>query len=114
MRKVRYAPTTDPAVATAAYSHQGLRWLPARIASRMSSPPKVGRGELSRIARKNRPNAPRCRKMRVTFNIGNIASRGGTISSRRCDLCCPSAASRQVEHVTGVYREQQSLNFLPY
>src|SRR5579863_8498686 len=60
-RNVRYAPTTDPAVAIAAYSYQGLRWLAERTAVRMSGPAKVGMGELSRIARKKRPNAPRCR-----------------------------------------------------
>jgi hypothetical protein len=35
---VRYAPITDPAVATAAYSYHGLRWLAARIAVKMSGP----------------------------------------------------------------------------
>jgi hypothetical protein len=45
---VRYAPITDPAVATAAYSYHGSRWVAARIAVKMSGAPKVGRGELSR------------------------------------------------------------------
>src|SRR5580693_9112025 len=59
IRNVIYAPITDPAVATAAYSYQGFRWLAARIAIRMSGPPNVGSGELSRIARKKSPSAPR-------------------------------------------------------
>src|SRR5438552_18426303 len=63
---VRRAPTTDPAVATAAYSYHGLRWLAARIAVRMSGPPNVGRGELSRIARKKSPSAPKWRNIEVT------------------------------------------------
>jgi hypothetical protein len=54
---------TDPAVAVRAYSNHGPRWLAARIAVRMSGPAKVGSGELSRIARKNRPSAPRCRNL---------------------------------------------------
>jgi hypothetical protein len=33
----------------------------------MSGPPKVGRGVPSRIAKKNNPRAPRCRKNRNTF-----------------------------------------------
>jgi hypothetical protein len=37
----------------------------ARIAIRMSGPAKVGRGELSRIARKKSPNAPKWRKVEV-------------------------------------------------
>jgi len=60
---VRYAPITDPAVATAAYSYQGLRWVAARIAVKMSGPPNVGRGELSSIARKKSPSAPRWRNI---------------------------------------------------
>src|ERR1700679_1414177 len=63
---VRYAPITDPAVATAAYSYHGLRWLAARIAVKMSGPPNVGSGELSRMARKKRPNAPKWRNIEVT------------------------------------------------
>src|SRR5438477_1442244 len=58
-----YAPTTEPAVAEAAYSYQSGRWLAARIAVRMSGPANVGTGELSRIARENRPAAPRCRNV---------------------------------------------------
>jgi len=46
----------DPAVATAAYSYHGLRWAAARMAVRISGPPNVGKGELSRMARKNSPN----------------------------------------------------------
>src|SRR5215469_15361629 len=60
--KVRYAPITAPAVAAPAYSYQGLRRLATRMARRMSGPPKVGSGVPSRIAKKNNPNAPRCRK----------------------------------------------------
>ena len=60
------APITDPTVATAAYSYHGLRWLAARIAVRMSGPPNVGRGELSRIARKKSPSAPKWRNIEVT------------------------------------------------
>jgi len=56
---VRYAPITDPAVATAAYSYHGLRWLAARIAVKMSGPPNVGSGELSTMAREKSPNAPK-------------------------------------------------------
>jgi hypothetical protein len=63
---VRYAPITDPAVATAAYSYDGLRWLAARIAVKMSGPPNVGSGELSRMARKKSPNAPKWRNIEVT------------------------------------------------
>src|ERR1017187_3288121 len=63
---VRYAPITDPAVATAAYSYHGLRWLAARIAVKMSGPPNVGSGELSTMARENSPNAPKWRNIEVT------------------------------------------------
>jgi len=35
----------------------GSRWVAARIAVKMSGPPKVGRGELSRIAREKSPSA---------------------------------------------------------
>ena len=56
---MRYAPITDPAVATAAYSYHGLRWLAARIAVKMSGPPNVGSGELSTMAREKSPNAPK-------------------------------------------------------
>src|ERR1017187_9016563 len=62
---VRYAPITDPAVATAAYSYQGLRWLAARIAVKMSGPPNVGSGELSTMAREKSPNAPKWRNIEV-------------------------------------------------
>src|SRR5271169_136864 len=58
-RNVRYAPMTEPAVATNAYSYQGSRWLAERIAVRMSGPANVGSGELSRMAREKRPRAPR-------------------------------------------------------
>ena len=54
---------TDPTVAVAAYSYQGLRWLADRMAVRMSGPPKVGMGELSRMARKKSPRAPRWRRV---------------------------------------------------
>src|SRR5438445_4582769 len=60
------APNTDPTVATAAYSYHGLRWLAARIAVRMSGPPNVGSEELSRIARKKSPSAPKWRNIEVT------------------------------------------------
>ena len=53
------APITDPAVATTAYSYHGLRWVAARMAVKMSGPPNVGKGELSRIARKKSPSAPK-------------------------------------------------------
>src|ERR1700681_2871535 len=53
----------DPAVATAAYSYHGLRWAAARMAVRISGPPNVGKGELSRIARKNSPSAPKWRNI---------------------------------------------------
>jgi hypothetical protein len=56
---------TDPAVATAAYSYHGLRWVAARIAVKMSGPPNVGRGELSRIARKKSPSAPKWRNIEL-------------------------------------------------
>jgi len=59
-------PQPDPAFATAAYSYYGLRWLAARIAVRMSGPPNVGRGELSTIARKKSPSAPKRRNIEVT------------------------------------------------
>jgi hypothetical protein len=62
-RKVRYAPIVDPIVATAAYSYHGLRRVETRIARRISGPPKVGTGELSRIVRKKSPNAPRWRNI---------------------------------------------------
>ena len=62
---MRYAPITDPAVATAAYSYQGLRWLAARIAVKMSGPPNVGSGELSTMAREKSPNAPKWRNIEV-------------------------------------------------
>jgi hypothetical protein len=62
---VRYAPITDPAVATAAYSYHGLRWLAARIAVKMSGPPNVGSGELSTMAREKSPNAPKWRNIEV-------------------------------------------------
>src|ERR1039458_2648631 len=65
MLNVRYAPVTDPAVATAAYSYPGSRWRAARIAVKMSGPPNVGRGELSRIARKRSPSAPKWRNIEV-------------------------------------------------
>ncbi len=58
---------TEPAVATAAYSYQGLRWLAARIAVRISGPPNVGSGELSKMARKKSPNAPKWRNIDVTL-----------------------------------------------
>jgi len=63
---VRYAPITDPAVATAAYSYHGLRWLAARIAVKMSGPPNVGSGELSTMAREKSPNAPKWWNIEVT------------------------------------------------
>src|SRR5580704_17588074 len=50
---------TDPAVAVAAYSYQGSRWAADSTAVRMSGPLKVGMGELSRMAMKKSPNAPR-------------------------------------------------------
>jgi hypothetical protein len=53
----------------------------------MSGPPNVGSGELSRIARKKSPNAPKWRNIeaklrpradlavwRRTFNLGNIST----------------------------------------
>ena len=63
---MRYAPITDPAVATAAYSYHGLRWLAARIAVKMSGPPNVGSGELSTMAREKSPNAPKWWNIEVT------------------------------------------------
>src|ERR1035437_6809280 len=56
---------TDPAVATAAYSYHGLRWLAARIAVKMSGPPNVGSGELATMAREKSPNAPKWRNIEV-------------------------------------------------
>src|SRR5580700_7813852 len=53
----------DPTVATATYSYHGLRRVVTRMASRISGPPKVGTGELSRIVRKNSPSAPRWRNL---------------------------------------------------
>src|SRR5665213_3731080 len=77
--KVIYAPMVDPAVATATYSYHGLGRVVTRIARRIAGPPKVGTGQLSRIARKKSPRAPRCRNTernerprpvfwRITFN----------------------------------------------
>src|SRR5580692_8276474 len=53
----------DPAVATETYSYHGSRRVVTRMARRMSGPPKVGTGELSRIVRKKSPNAPRWRNI---------------------------------------------------
>jgi hypothetical protein len=50
-------------VATAAYSYHGSRRAATRIARRISGPPKVGTGELSRMVRKNSPSAPRWRNV---------------------------------------------------
>src|SRR5579864_3176403 len=63
---------TDPAVAEAAYSHHNGRWLAARMAVTMSGPPNVGKGVLSRIARKNNPAAPRCRRAAVNVRAGRL------------------------------------------
>src|SRR5712691_12989816 len=70
---------TDPAVAVAAYSYQGSRWLADKTAVRMSGAPKVGIGELSRIARKKSPRAPRCCKEEVKLRGGR---RGRCFCSR--------------------------------
>src|SRR5579871_1608147 len=58
-RKVITAPIVEPTVATTGYTYHGSRCVDTRIATRMSGPPKVGTGELSRIARKKSPNAPK-------------------------------------------------------
>src|SRR5580658_228581 len=62
-RNVRKAPMTDPAVAMAAYSYQGSRCVADKTAVRMSGPLNVGMGELSRMAMKKRPSAPRWRRV---------------------------------------------------
>src|SRR5580698_9326665 len=82
----------EPAVATAAYAYHGSRLVETRIATRISGPPKVGTGELSRIARKKSPNAPKWRNMekiecprfelwRTTLSIGR--SGGGPFHDSR-------------------------------
>src|ERR1700744_6492352 len=57
--KVMYAPRIEPAVAAVTYSYQGFRRLATSSTRRMSGPPNVGTGELSRTASENSPNAPR-------------------------------------------------------
>src|SRR5580692_8444990 len=64
------APATDPGVAQAAYSSQRSWRAADRTAVRMSGPPKVGMGELSRMARKKRPAAPRWRRVDVKLRVG--------------------------------------------
>src|SRR5580693_1978584 len=58
IRNVIYAPITDPAVATAAYSYQGFRWLAARIAIRMSGPPNVAAGSYPGSRERRAPALP--------------------------------------------------------
>src|SRR5690349_9779387 len=63
----------------------------------MSGPPNVGSGELSRIARKKSPNAPKWRNIeaklrprtglavwRRTFNMGNISTLPDWARNRHC------------------------------
>src|SRR5579862_382622 len=100
MRNVKYAPKTDPPVAVAANSYHSGRWLAARMAVRISGPANVGIGELSRMARKKSPAAPRCRS--VDRNVG-LARRREVCAIRlsilaiyqaRAKLPAPSPSSR--------------------
>src|SRR5277367_2027602 len=93
-RNVIYAPIADPMVATMAYSYQGLRRVETRMATRMSGPPKVGTGELSRIVRKKSPNAPRWRNTEKT-----VRPRGAAVWSRRFNMSGePSASCDLLSH----------------
>jgi hypothetical protein len=66
---------------------------------KISGPPNVGSGELSRMARKNSPNAPRCRKNLVVLprRLAAWTKSKNIWNSMRNSVGCDVEKARRIE-----------------